>query len=173
MADCNLRPLKAETAEDPPALFFAARARRCSLLSPLPRNHRIAPVESLRPAECGIRYPQRRPYPEQVVGYLPRSRCPKPLSSNSVHCGLLATALRAQNIRINGFKAGEGAAMKRIFSQRRSHGFVWVSLAALLVGGPASADRDVAAAFAETAPIAHITAGPAAAATATDSQPMS
>src|SRR5260370_189245 len=43
-------------------------------------------------------------------------------------------------------KARGGGAMKRFFSQRRFHGFVWVCLAALLVGGPASPDRNVKAA---------------------------
>jgi hypothetical protein len=44
--------------------------------------------------------------------------------------------------------------MKRFFGQRRSHSFIWASLAALLVGGPASHDRDVEAASVEAA-LAH------------------
>jgi hypothetical protein len=50
---------------------------------------------------------------------------------------------------INGFKAQGGGAMKRFIGQRRSHGFVWISLAALLIGGPARSDRDPKAAALE------------------------
>ena len=41
--------------------------------------------------------------------------------------------------------------MKTFFGRRGSHCFVWASLAALLVGGPASPDRDVEAAPVEAA----------------------
>ena len=41
--------------------------------------------------------------------------------------------------------------MKLFFGQRRSRGFVWISLAAVLVGGPARSDRGIEAATVEAA----------------------
>jgi hypothetical protein len=78
----------------------------------------------------------------------PPARLHKEKHSNFSSCDLLATVLEAQSIIISRSR-GRGSAMKNLLGQ--SHCFVWVSLAALLVGGPASPNRDFEAESVEAA----------------------
>jgi hypothetical protein len=87
----------------------------------------------------------------RLAGYPPRSHCPKTFS---VRILLIVDFLQQFENTKNydqRLQGARGGAMKRFFGQRGSHGFVWTSLAALLVGSLASPDRDVEAALVEPA----------------------
>ena len=125
----------------------------------VPCNDR--PVEGLHPTECSIRYLHMDRSPSRIVVYLPARWCPKTFDNEFEFCPLWSSYNSFEGTKHydQWLQGGGGAAMTRLFGQRGSRGFVWASLAALLVGGPASADRDVEAAFAQAARVHFVRAG--------------